>query len=63
MAAWITIEEESGTSRYQVHPHNGYYAGDFSLAGHGGQARSGHDGDSPTMRDLVLVTGKRLQVW
>ena len=30
MAASIFIEQESGTSRGWVHPHNGYYAGDFT---------------------------------
>lgn len=30
MARALVIEEESGTSRGHVHPHNGYYAGDFS---------------------------------
>jgi len=30
MAASIIIEEESGTDTHRVHPHNGYYAGDFS---------------------------------
>ena len=30
MAAYIPVEQESGTSRGRVHPHNGYYAGDFS---------------------------------
>ena len=30
MAAYIPIEQESGTSRGRIHPHNGYYAGDFS---------------------------------
>ena len=30
MAASIFIEEESGTYTGRVHPHNGYYAGDFS---------------------------------
>ena len=29
MAASISIEQESGTSAGRVHPHNGYYAGDF----------------------------------
>ena len=29
MAASLIIEEESGTCRAWVHPHNGYYAGDF----------------------------------
>jgi len=30
MAASITIEEERGTYAGSPHPHNGYYAGDFS---------------------------------
>ena len=30
MAASISIEVESGTSTGRVHPHDGYYAGDFS---------------------------------
>ncbi|MGZ5416229.1 MAG: hypothetical protein ACXWDI_03540 [Nocardioides sp.] len=30
MAASITIEEERGTFVRSPHPHNGYYAGDFS---------------------------------
>ena len=29
MARALVIEEEFGTSRGHVHPHNGYYAGDF----------------------------------
>ena len=29
MARALVIEEESGTCRGWVHPHNGYYAGDF----------------------------------
>ena len=29
MAASLIIEEESGTCRGWVHPHNGYYACDF----------------------------------
>jgi hypothetical protein len=32
MAQSLVIEEESGTSRGWVHPHNGYYAGDFSTS-------------------------------
>jgi hypothetical protein len=31
MAASIIIEEESGTFTGHAHPHNGYYAGDFSV--------------------------------
>ena len=30
MAASIYVELESGTSAGRVHPHNGYYAGDFT---------------------------------
>ena len=30
MAATIPVEVESGTYSGRVHPHNGYYAGDFS---------------------------------
>ena len=30
MAASIIIEKESGTYSRPIHPHNGYYAGDFS---------------------------------
>ena len=30
MARSLFIEEESGVSTGRVHPHNGYYAGDFS---------------------------------
>jgi hypothetical protein len=30
MAASIIIEEERGTFVRSPHPHNGYYAGDFS---------------------------------
>ena len=30
MAASIIVEQESGMSTGRVHPHNGYYAGDFS---------------------------------
>jgi hypothetical protein len=29
MAATIFVEVETGTCSGQVHPHNGYYAGDF----------------------------------
>ena len=32
MATALIIEEETGTSRGRYHPHNGYYAGDFSQA-------------------------------
>jgi hypothetical protein len=32
MATALVIEEESGTCSGLVHPHNGYYAGDFHRA-------------------------------
>jgi hypothetical protein len=32
MAAPLVIEEERGTCTGNYHPHNGYYAGDFSGA-------------------------------
>ncbi|MGH3361585.1 MAG: hypothetical protein ACRDOM_03925 [Nocardioides sp.] len=31
MAATIFVEVETGTCTGRVHPHNGYYAGDFSI--------------------------------
>jgi hypothetical protein len=34
MARALVIEEESGTYRGRMHPHNGYYAGDFSTTYH-----------------------------
>ncbi|GCD89322.1 hypothetical protein [Nocardioides sp. LS1] len=30
MAAYIPVEQESGTFTRSAHRHNGYYAGDFS---------------------------------
>lgn len=30
MAAALLIEEEFGTTTGYIHPHNGYWAGDFS---------------------------------
>jgi hypothetical protein len=40
MAASIIIEEESGTFTGRVHPHNGYYAGDFWASPGGHDSRS-----------------------
>jgi hypothetical protein len=34
MAASISIEQESGMFAGRVHPHNGYYAGEFTSLGH-----------------------------
>ena len=45
MAATIPVETESGTYSGRVHPHNGYYAGDFSSRRNpcfGSSSSSGH---------------------
>ncbi|MFL6131739.1 MAG: hypothetical protein ACJ72A_02990 [Nocardioidaceae bacterium] len=34
MAASLAIEEEQGACTGHYHPHNGYYAGDFSNRDH-----------------------------
>jgi hypothetical protein len=34
MAASIFVEMETGTSAGRVHPHNGYYAGEFTTPRH-----------------------------
>jgi hypothetical protein len=34
MAASLMVEEEIGTYTATPHPHNGYYAGDFSRSAH-----------------------------
>lgn len=63
MATWKTIEEESGTSRWSAHAHNGYYAGDFSQTGADGSTGRVRGDDRLAMHDLVLVTGERLRLW
>ena len=63
MAAWMTLEEESGTSRRSVHPHSGYYAGDFSQCRERQQVRIRRDGETPAIQVLVLATGDRLMTW
>ena len=63
MAPWMTLEEESGTSRQTTHPHNGYYAGDFSRSADRPQGRLRRDGEAPRMQVMVLVTGDRLMLW
>jgi hypothetical protein len=52
MAASIPIEQESGMAVGRVHPHNGYYAGDFTSARHAPPA-PGTDPRPP----LLSVTG------
>jgi hypothetical protein len=48
MARALVIEEESGTTRATRHPHNGYYAGDFSYS-----LQSGSDTGSAVMFDFA----------
>ena len=40
MAATIPVETESGIHSSRVHPHNGYYAGDFSSSRNGRTAQA-----------------------
>ena len=48
MAATIPVEVETGTYSGRVHPHNGYYAGDFSSSRAMGRgARTGHASGVP----------------
>jgi hypothetical protein len=49
MAATIPVEVETGTYSGRVHPHNGYYAGDFSSSSRatGRGARTGHASGVP----------------
>ena len=63
MATWMSVEEESGTSRHSVHPHNGYYAGDFSIRRDRQHAPVRRDGQPPTMQVLVLATGESIMTW
>ena len=63
MPAWMSVEEESGTSRHLAHPHNGYYAGDFSQSRDANNAPVRRDGQPPSMQLLVLATGDRLMLW
>ena len=49
MAATIPVETESGTYSGRVHPHNGYYAGDFSSQRTKGRgARTGETSGVPS---------------
>jgi hypothetical protein len=40
MAASLFFEEEAGTFTGRLHPHNGYYAGDFSGRRHDARNRA-----------------------
>jgi hypothetical protein len=52
MAHSLVIEEESGTCRGWVHPHNGYYAGNFSTARQTGPGRAA---DAPVHLHVVVA--------
>jgi hypothetical protein len=51
MARSLIIEDESGTYRGSVHPHNGYYAGDFSATD---PVISGPRTTAPARRSVVV---------
>ena len=42
MAASIPVEEERGTCSRSLHPHNGYWAGDFSATWTDTDSRDSH---------------------
>lgn len=63
MSAWMTIEEEAGTSRFAPHSHNGYHAGSFAPAEHDGAGRRAPGDERLAMHEVVLVTGDRLRLW
>jgi hypothetical protein len=44
MSTLLTIEDESGTITRPRHPHNGYYAGDFSGVSDPAAASAARDG-------------------
>lgn len=53
MTASRTVEEEHGTYTRTPHPHNGYYAGDFSTAvGQSGTRTTFASRTRPTRRPL-----------
>jgi hypothetical protein len=53
MARALVIEEESGTYTGRKHPHNGYYAGDFSAS----RNATVETAPSASSRHLHLVSG------
>ena len=53
MARALVIEEESGTYTGRRHPHNGYYAGDFSAS----RSATAETTLSASPRRLHLVPG------
>ena len=48
MAATIFVEMESGTCSGRVHPHNGYYAGDFNTQRHPTPGTTQRGSSAPT---------------
>ena len=53
MARALVVEEESGTTRAVRHPHNGYYAGDFSTS---------HQAEPTAATAVAVATGVRQQL-
>jgi hypothetical protein len=53
MARALVIEEESGTYTGRMHPHNGYYAGDFSVS----RSATVETALSASSRHLYVVPG------
>jgi hypothetical protein len=54
MAASIFIEQESGTYTGFRHPHNGYYAGDFSRTSRSGSELRGSYAERREVRRAYL---------
>ena len=54
MAASIFIEQESGTYTGFRHPHNGYYAGDFSQTSRSGSERRRSYAERRAVRPAAL---------
>jgi hypothetical protein len=55
MATTLLIEEERGTCTGRIHPHNGYYAGDFSRTEHPGNSAA-----VPAQPGLLLASAAPL---
>ena len=52
MSRSLVIEEERGTCRGRVHPHDGYYAGDFSTPA----APIAHRRQAPPWRPMPVTS-------
>jgi hypothetical protein len=60
MATSRIVEEETGTSAGRVHPHNGYWAGDFSNCATSQATRVLADDPRPK---YSMTTGAQRPVW